>query len=72
MADPTTHYPACWTQPGHHKCAQDRVRELLSACGSAALALRSYQYGNQSPDLAEEVAKAVDKAILRAKEPGHG
>lgn len=30
---------------------------------AAAHALRSYQYGNASPDLAQEVADAIDEAL---------
>ena len=40
---------------------------LLAACRSAVSALRSYQYGNGSPDLAESIADSIDLAIANAE-----
>ncbi len=37
-----------------------RLRKMLT---SAINALRSYQYGNSSPDLAEEIADACEVAL---------
>jgi len=37
--------------------------DLLRAAVAAVHALRSYQYGNSAPDLAEEIADALDKAV---------
>lgn len=37
---------------------------LIKVVHAAAHALRSYQYGNASPDLAEEIADACDAALL--------
>jgi hypothetical protein len=41
------------------------LKGVLAAAGQA---LRSYQYGNASTELAEEIADAVDAAIAKAKE----
>lgn len=40
---------------------------MLEKCITAKMALRSYQYGNASPDLAEEIADALDAVIEAAK-----
>jgi hypothetical protein len=40
---------------------------LLERCRAAALALRSYQYGNASPELAEEIASACEAAVAAAE-----
>lgn len=40
--------------------------ELLVACDAAMHALRSYQYGNGSSDLAEATANALEEAISKA------
>lgn len=37
--------------------------KLLSAAWAAIAALRSYQYGNTSPELAEEVADVLERAL---------
>ena len=37
--------------------------ELLRLLGAANSALKSYQYGNQSPDLAESISNAIDDFI---------
>jgi hypothetical protein len=39
---------------------------LMTAAAAAVHALRSYQYGNSSPELAEEVADALEAAIKKA------
>lgn len=39
---------------------------LTKAAAAAVHALRSYQYGNSSPELAEEVADALEAAIKKA------
>ncbi len=44
----------------------DKFANLLR---SASHALRSYQHGNSSPDLAEETADAIDKAVTNEREP---
>lgn len=41
--------------------------ELLAVLKAAEKALRSYQYGNSSPELAEEIADAASKAIANAE-----
>lgn len=46
--------------------AMDRAGFLMVA-RSAVEALRSYQYGNSSPDLAEEIADALEAAIAKAE-----
>jgi NTP pyrophosphatase (non-canonical NTP hydrolase) len=40
--------------------------ELLEACKAAGSALRSYQYGNDSPDLAKEIADHIYAVIAKA------
>ena len=52
---------------------RDREDQVLYALRGAVQALRSYQYGNSSPHLAEEVAD-VAETILSAAEMGarHG
>jgi hypothetical protein len=39
--------------------------ELLEACKVGANALRSYQYGNGSPDLAQEIAEKLEALIIK-------
>ena len=46
--------------------AIEAVPELYSALLAAALALRSYQHGNASPELAEEIADAAEAALAKA------
>jgi hypothetical protein len=41
------------------------IKQVLLACFHA---LKSYQYGNASPDLAEKMADAADKMIKRLQE----
>lgn len=41
--------------------------DLLKACTAAMNALRSYQYSNASPELAEEIADSVEEAIAKAR-----
>jgi|ERR1044072_3538970 hypothetical protein len=41
--------------------------ELLAACRAAYDALRSYQHGNASPDLAKEVADKLSGVIAKAE-----
>jgi hypothetical protein len=40
--------------------------ELIRAAQAGVMALRSYQYGNVAPDLAEEVATSLESAIEKA------
>jgi hypothetical protein len=40
-----------------------RFGELITAAMGAVHALRSYQYGNSAPDLAAEIADALQEAI---------
>lgn len=40
---------------------------LLNIMQAASHALKSYQFGNDAPDLAAEVAKLIDRAIAAAK-----
>lgn len=40
--------------------------ELYKALDAAKNALRSYQYGNASPELAEAIADMADKALAKA------
>lgn len=40
--------------------------ELVKAAIAAVHALRSYQHGNSAPDLAEEIADALQRAIDKA------
>lgn len=40
--------------------------ELYRALDAAKNALRSYQYGNASPELAEAIADMADKALAKA------
>ena len=42
--------------------------ELITAAIGACHALRSYQYGNASTELAEEIADSLDSAIRQALE----
>jgi hypothetical protein len=39
------------------------LSELFTVLLAAKRALRSYQYGNAAPDLAEETANAIDAAV---------
>ena len=43
---------------------------LLQAAEAAFHALRSYQYGNASPDLAEEIADRLDLVLKLVKHGG--
>ena len=45
---------------------QRHQADLVKAAIAAVHALRSYQYGNSSPDLAEEIADALEAAIEAA------
>jgi len=47
--------------------AADRAanEELEQALSAAFHALRSYQYGNASPDLAEEIADDIEALLFR-------
>lgn len=51
---------AARAQRDYLEAGNKRLQDLLH---SAVHALRSYQYGNGSPDLAEEVANSVEKAL---------
>ena len=50
--------------------AQETIAQLTETLRAASHALRSYQYGNSSEELAEEMADKIDAVIAaRAKEP---
>ena len=42
---------------------RDEIVALRKLLGAAGHALRSYQYGNASPDLAEEIANQIERAL---------
>lgn len=42
---------------------REKQKELLKLLRAAYNALRSYQYGNKSTELAEEVADEIEEAI---------
>ena len=42
------------------------MTELIKVATAALEALRSYQYGNSSPELAKEVADALESALVGA------
>jgi len=52
------------SSPGKADAGED-TRKLLTA---ASHALRSYQYGNASPDLAESIADRIDAAIQQERD----
>ena len=41
--------------------------KLLTVCKAAESALRSYQYGNSSPELAEEIANGIRAVVVEAE-----
>lgn len=43
--------------------ARDEIVALQNLLGAAGHALRSYQYHNASPDLAEEIANEIERAL---------
>lgn len=43
------------------------VQDLLKDAKAAVSALRSYQYGNASPDLAKEIADQTEKGISKVE-----
>jgi hypothetical protein len=43
------------------------AQELYEALTAASHALKSYQYGNASPDLAETVSKNADTILAKAR-----
>ncbi len=49
--------------------ACNNFEALREALVSANHALKSYQYGNGSPDLAEEVSKHIEQALANSEEP---
>lgn len=49
------------------ECPKHPMSGLLKATTAASSALRSYQYGNASTELAKEIADACDAAIAEAK-----
>ena len=42
------------------------MTELIKVATAALEALRSYQYGNSSPELAKEIADALESALVGA------
>ena len=42
------------------------MNELIKVATAALKALRSYQYGNSSPELAKEIADALESALVGA------
>ena len=47
----------------------DKMMTLREVATAASHALRSYQYGNASPELAERMANSID-AVMARPEPG--
>lgn len=47
------------------QCPEHPMSGLLKACTAASNALKSYAYGNASTELARDVAKFVDAAIIK-------
>jgi hypothetical protein len=56
--------PACMGHHAEKECPL--VDELLKACRVGMSALRSYQYGNSSTELATEVANHLETVIKNA------
>lgn len=46
-----------------------KIDDLRAALSAASSALKSYQYGNASPDLAEGIAEQIDALVSKATEP---
>jgi uncharacterized protein DUF29 len=49
---------------GQEKASKDPLNDHLKLLLAAAHALRSYQYGNSSPELAKEIADEIDGFLL--------
>lgn len=49
-----------------------KCESLVTALTGASHALRSYQYGNSSTELAEEIADACDEALIYVGRPPAG
>lgn len=64
LDDPHREAEDCQRCGGHGKVEEPG---LIDICKAASAALRSYQYGNSSPDLAKEIADSIDAAITKAK-----
>ena len=47
------------------------IAELKNLLQAASHALRSYQYGNASPDLAKSCADKIDQALAAPTSPSH-
>jgi hypothetical protein len=58
--------PAAEAQAAIEK-ANEQTSELARLLRGASQALRSYQYGNSSPDLAEEMANACDDTLRKVE-----
>jgi hypothetical protein len=51
------------------ECPAHPMSELIKALTAASHALKSYAYGNASPDLAKSVSQAADAALAKARAP---
>jgi hypothetical protein len=68
FGDSGPYYPSEGSAPSDEDCAlMIAAPELLEALTAAWHALRSYQHGNSSPKLAEEVADRAEAVISRVK-----
>ena len=54
--------------PDLDQTTEERVEEAEKLLDSALHALRSYQYGNYSPDLAEEIANKIVQSKKEVKQ----
>lgn len=69
---PGGHYPYEWdaamsqTEAVANAHLIAAAPEIYKALDAAKNALRSYQYGNASPELAEAIADMADKALAKA------
>lgn len=67
MPDTKRHlFPAA--QAAAQAAGNTTAKELLGALKAAHDALRSYQHGNSSPDLAEEIADFAEATIAKAEQ----
>jgi hypothetical protein len=49
------------------QCPEHPMAAIIKSLRAASHASRSYQYGNASPDLAEEIANDADATIAKVK-----
>jgi hypothetical protein len=50
-----------------HAAAVNARDQLMNAAQAASHALKSYEYGNSSPELAQEVIVALEAALAKAR-----